>query len=202
MPRVSIDYNNVMIYKLVCRDTNITELYVGHTTDWRTRKNLHKSCCCNENSKGYNQKKYVVIRENGNWDNWEMILVEKYPCKDSLEARQREHYWEEQLASQMNMRRAYTNRKEYLQHNIDRIKEYQKEYYQQNKEQKKEQTKEYYQQKKEQFNEKVPCPVCEKVISRGYLSKHAKRKHHTLYNLSPVSQENCPSLLPCPVNPP
>lgn len=237
MPRVPINFNNTMIYKLVCKDTNITDLYVGSTTDWRTRKNVHKSDCCNENGKRYNQKKYVIIRANGGWDNWDMILVEKFPCKDSIEARKRERYWTEQLLSQMNTRRAYSSvdeRKEYeieyYQQNIDKITEYKKEWRNKNTEKIKEQmkewhnknpekikeyreknadkikkySKEYYEKNADKLKEKVPCPLCNKKISRCNLSHHTKRHRppSILYNLSPVSQENCPSLLPSPVNPP
>ena len=32
MPRKVVDYSKTVIYKIVCKDLNITELYVGHTT--------------------------------------------------------------------------------------------------------------------------------------------------------------------------
>ena len=32
MPKKEIDYSNTIIYRIVCKDTNITECYVGHTT--------------------------------------------------------------------------------------------------------------------------------------------------------------------------
>ena len=31
-----------------------------------------------------------MIRENGDWNNWSMIEIEKYPCNDDNEARARE----------------------------------------------------------------------------------------------------------------
>ena len=45
MPKLSIDYSNSIIYKLCCRDVNVKEIYVGSTTNFRARKNQHKSCC-------------------------------------------------------------------------------------------------------------------------------------------------------------
>jgi hypothetical protein len=226
MPRVPIDYSKVMIYKLVCRDTNITDLYVGNTTDWRTRKSTHKSACCNEKCKEHNQKKYVVIRENGGWSNWEMVLIEKYPCKDGIEARQRERYWTEQLTSQLNTRRAYRSEEErkeygkeygkeymkgYYEKNADKLKEYRetrkdkmKEYRENHKEKMKEYMKGYYEKNadkmKEQMNKKVPCPLCNKIMSRCNLIRHTKRRH-TLCSPSPVSQANSPSPMLSPVNP-
>ena len=42
MPRIKIDYSNTMFYKIVCKDLDIKDFYVGHTTDFKTRKNCHK----------------------------------------------------------------------------------------------------------------------------------------------------------------
>ena len=49
MPRKPIDYQKVIIYKLVCDDLLITDLYVGHTTDFTNRKKSHKDRCLNPN---------------------------------------------------------------------------------------------------------------------------------------------------------
>ena len=56
MPRKPIDYSNTIIYKLVCCDLNVVDVYVGHSTNFRKRKNEHKSNCNNEKSKSYDLK--------------------------------------------------------------------------------------------------------------------------------------------------
>jgi len=33
MPRTPVDYSKTIIYKIVCKDLSIVDLYVGHTTD-------------------------------------------------------------------------------------------------------------------------------------------------------------------------
>jgi len=38
MPKKEIDYSNTIIYKIVCRDLNIKECYVGHTTNFTKQK--------------------------------------------------------------------------------------------------------------------------------------------------------------------
>ncbi len=81
-----INYLRTVIYKIVCSDISIKDCYVGSTTDFSKRKAHHKSRCTNPDSKKYNLKVYQFIREHGDWENWNMILVEKYPCNDSLEA--------------------------------------------------------------------------------------------------------------------
>jgi hypothetical protein len=96
MPKTPIDFNKTIIYKLVCLDileTGTTETFVGYTTDFTTRKSKHKRNCNDENSTSYNEKIYQTIREKGGWDNWTMVLVEKYPCKNGKEARKKVKYW-------------------------------------------------------------------------------------------------------------
>ena len=104
MPRKEIDYSKCIIYKIVCNDFNITELYVGSTTEFTKRKYRHKSNCANSKQKEYNFKVYEFIRNNGDWDNWSMIEIEKYPCSDGNEARARERYWCETLKASLNDR--------------------------------------------------------------------------------------------------
>jgi hypothetical protein len=91
MPKDKVDYSNTTIYKIYCNDESITDLYVGHTTNFIVRKYQHKTACNNHN---INRKIYKTIRENGGWDNWNMVEIAKYNCKDSTEARikEQEHY--------------------------------------------------------------------------------------------------------------
>ena len=70
MPRKPINYGNTDFYKIVCKDISIPDIYVGHTTNFRIRKNGHKTCCNNEASNNYHQHVYKFLRENGGWENW------------------------------------------------------------------------------------------------------------------------------------
>lgn len=126
------EYNNIKIYKLVCKDPTITECYIGSTTNLIKRFYQHKTCCNNEQLKDYNQKKYLFIRANGGFDNWNMILVEDYPCNDNLQARQRERYWQEFYNAQLNMKLAQCDSKEYHREYYQLNKDKIKDYYQQN----------------------------------------------------------------------
>ena len=65
MPKVNVNYENTVIYKIVCNDLNITDCYVGSTTDFTTRKSHHKSSCNNETDSRYHLKVYKMIRDNG-----------------------------------------------------------------------------------------------------------------------------------------
>jgi len=59
-----------IIYKIVCNDLNVKEIYVGHTTNLYTRKATHKSFCNNLENPHIQIKIYQVIRNNGGWENW------------------------------------------------------------------------------------------------------------------------------------
>ena len=147
MPKLPIDYSNTIIYKLVHKeDYDNANIYIGSTTDFIRRKNNHKNCCNSEKQKAHNDKKYQYIRDNGGWESFNMIEVEKFPCNDGNEARAREEYWRCHYNSQLNSIRAYRTeeqrkeidkerKREYREHDEYREyqKEYQKKYYEQNK---------------------------------------------------------------------
>ena len=90
MSKVDIDYSNTLFYKISCKDTNITDLYVGHTTNFVQRKYAHKQSCINPKYANYNCKVYNIIRQNGGWDNWRMDIIAYHECKDLYEARKKE----------------------------------------------------------------------------------------------------------------
>ena len=139
-----MDYSKTIIYKLVCNDVSITDCYVGHTTNFNTKKSNHKKECNNCDNPKYNQYIYEFIRKHGEFDNWSMILIEKYPCKDVNEALKRERYWIETLKPTMFIRTQKQTKKEYRDTHKNEIKEY----YQINKEHICELSKSYYEKNK------------------------------------------------------
>jgi hypothetical protein len=172
------------MYKIVSNDLNVKDLYVGHTTDFRKRKNRHKSVCINQNSKSYDYKLYQFIRENGNWEYWTMVLVEKYPCNDSLEATQRERFWCEQLNATLNMRVPSRTDKEYKQDNKEYYAEYMKQYYHINKDKFLKQKKEYHEKNKATIHaQKNKKCVCECGCIYTYVNKqrHLRSQQHEHY---------------------
>ena len=42
MPKKVMDYSNTHFYKIVCKDTNDSSMYIGHTTNFTTRKTIIK----------------------------------------------------------------------------------------------------------------------------------------------------------------
>ena len=154
MPKVPVDYSKTIIYKLVhFDDLNDENIYVGHCTNMTQRRHNHKKACCNPDNKEHNEYKYQFIRANGGWDQWEMILIEKYPCNIIDEATARERYWKRELNATLNTQEPGRTIKEWREDNKEKITEYRKEYYENNKEYIKEQKKEWRENNKEKIAE-------------------------------------------------
>ena len=164
MPKLITDYSKTIIYKIVCNNLNIKDLYVGHTTDFTKRKYGHKENCCDEKYKQHNLKVYKFIRDNGGWENWSMIEVEKYPCCDGNEARARERHWIETLNADLNCTSPFKTQeeqkelkkktdKEYAIKNKETIKEYKRNYHLLNRDAVLKKAKEYRENNPEQKKE-------------------------------------------------
>jgi len=102
MPKKEIDYSNTVIYKITCKNLNIKDIYVGHTTNFVQRKHTHKQSCNNIKNINYKCKLYKIIREKGGWDNWNMSMVDFIHCANSIEARQKEQEYYEKLNANLN----------------------------------------------------------------------------------------------------
>ena len=70
MPKVPINFENTLMYKFVCKDLSIKEIYVGSTTNYYKRKMGHKTSLNTVGKKEYNFKVYQYMRASGGWDNW------------------------------------------------------------------------------------------------------------------------------------
>ena len=163
------DYSKTVIYKIVCKDTNVKDSYVGYTTDFKDRKRCHKRGCCDEKRKDYSYKVYKCIRENGGWDNWSMIEIEKYPCDDWKAATAREFYWFSELKCTLNVQVPTRTQKEYQNDNIDKFKENKHDYYINN-----------IDKFKEYRSKTFECP-CGCICSYHHKARHEKSKIHQDY---------------------
>ena len=147
-----IDYSKTQIYKIKHKDDiNDEYIYIGHTTNWDKRKEQHQCSCNYKKELGYNTKKYIHIRENGGWSQWEMVCIQDYPCNTKREAEEKEDELIRFYNARLNTNRAFITeeqRKErnkgYHQENKERILKQKREYYHQNKNKK----KQYYENNK------------------------------------------------------
>ena len=147
-------YQNCIIYKLKHNeDYDDINIYVGSTTNFRLRKNCHKSSCNNEKNRDYNFPVYQYIRDNDGWDNWVMIPIEEYPCNSKNELVIRERHHIDLLRPTLNIVKPGRTIEEWTKDNKKQLVEKNKEYREQNKEKIKEKKKEYREQNKEKLAE-------------------------------------------------
>ena len=102
MPKDILDYSNTIFYKIYCKDPNINDTYIGHTTDFIKRKSTHKQSCINPKSTNYKCKLYNVIRDNMGWDNWKMDIIAFHNCNDLHSAKKQEQYYFEKYNATLN----------------------------------------------------------------------------------------------------
>lgn len=175
MPRKPVDYSKGVVYKICCKDPVIADVYVGSTTDLYRRKYNHKSNCTNQKKIQYNTPVYKFIREHGGFDNWSVVEIEKYPCKDKQELLTRERYWLEELGATLNKqiptRNSVERRKKYYGDNRGVILEHMKKYYNVNRE-----------KIRKKRNQKIAC-LCGLTFPKSNKSKHEKSAHHLTYLL-------------------
>lgn len=148
------NYSKTHIYKLCCKNTDITDIYIGHTTNFTRRKQEHKIRTNTPTNKEYNVRVYSFIRENGGFENWDMIQIEEFNANNVIEARTRERYWVEQMKPSLNCDIPNRSGKEYREDNKDVLREKKKEYREQNKDVIREKKKEYHKENKEVISEK------------------------------------------------
>jgi hypothetical protein len=176
-----VNYQNSLVYKLECKDLEITDIYIGSTCNFNRRKQMHKSVCTNENCKDYNTPVYQYIRQNGGWFNWQMILIEEVPCQNKKQLNRIEAKYIKELGAVLNCYIPCRTKEEIVEY----YKKYNKEYRQKNKEEldeyHKKYNKEYMQKNKEELYEKrkqkIECN-CGSVVTKASLSRHKKSIKH------------------------
>jgi len=169
MPKIAVSYENVCFYRIVCNDLDITDCYVGHTTNFAKRKYQHKTTCNNSNDANYNFPIYQFIRDNGGWDNWDMILIEHCKCESSLDAKKKEREYMEQLKATFNRNIPSRTEKEYREDTKEKKSERMKKYREDNRDKIRESAKNYYEQNKEQVVKNTRYTI--KTIRKSYMSK-------------------------------
>jgi len=121
MPKTEIDYSNTIIYKITCKNPAITDVYVGHTTNFVQRKHAHKQGCLNEQAPNYTCKLYEVIRANGGWTNWKMEIINYFNCADHYAARKKEQEYFTELKATLNSIEPFPKPKVFIKNNINMI---------------------------------------------------------------------------------
>jgi len=192
------DYSKSVIYTIRSKHN----IYVGSTTDFKTRKYHHKGNITNENRNTYNIKLYKTIRDNAG--EWDMKAHSIFPCNSKLELSIEEERVRQLLAADMNMKSCGTGlalseyKKQYREQYKDKYTEYKKQWYEQNRDEHKEKMKQYREQNRDEIREykkqyreqhreelrekgrqKVTCE-CGCDVAKYNLSRHRKSPKHFL----------------------
>ena len=159
MPKKNIDYSKTIIYKIVCKDVNIKDFYIGSTTNFTNRKRQHKNIAINDTVKSHYYV-YVFINQNGGWDNFDMIEVEKYNASDHNDALKRERYWFEELNATLNKQIPSRTQDEYetMRNKAPKRTEYKKK-------------------NDKEHQVKITCE-CGCIVSKRHISEHKKTQKH------------------------
>jgi len=111
---------------------------------------------------------------------YEIVLLELYPCNSKDELHMRERYYIEALDC-VNKQIPNRSQKEWCIKNKDKISEYQTEYRLNNKDKSKEYHKELYIKNKDAITEnrkiKITCD-CGKEVAKCKIARHKKSKRH------------------------
>lgn len=167
-----MDYKNGKIYRLVCNVSG--KQYIGSTTQpLRKRLNHHKS--------NYKMWKDGYIRPDGKVsshiksfeiienDDYDIVLIEDFPCQSKNELERRERYW---IENSVCVNRYIPSRSK---------EERQKQWYENNKEQLLERYKQYYKKNKDKIDEYMKQPFqceCGSIVRYGGKSQHFNTQKH------------------------
>lgn len=157
------DYSRGKIYELCCLTSGLR--YVGSTTQMYLSQRLayHERDYRDwrEGRQGY-MTSYRILEGN----NYEMRLLETYPCRTEKELEAREQHYIRTLEC-VNKVVPGRTRAEYRRDNREHILEYDRRY-----------AAEHWDEIKAKKRERVTCPDCGKELSRGALARHRKSKSH------------------------
>ena len=184
MPKVAMDYSKTHFYKIVCNDLNIKDCYVGHTTNFVKRRCHHKSDCNLPHAKNYNYSVYKFIRENGGWDNWEMVLIETLNCENLLEVNKIEREFVEKLNACLNIQVPTRTQEQWRHDKREELLSKKRDDYYNNRERYRKQQKDNYENNKEERSNKLKTKItcdCGAVVRKADYKRHEKTKKHQDY---------------------
>ena len=190
-----VNYQLGKIYKIV--DNTNGKIYIGSTCEPTLSRRLaqHKrGCRLYFKTKSRFMTSFEILKN----ENYEIVLVENYPCnsKDELHARERYYIENNECVNKFiptrtnkenreaNKSKKTEQRKEYYNENKHKITEYKKQYHETNKEKVLIKLKKYREENIEMIKEKrkqlYTC-LCGCILGIGNKSRHLKSQKHQRY---------------------
>lgn len=75
LKKIRSPYDNFCIYKIISKNENDNNIYIGSTIDFERRKEQHRKAVDNKNGIQFYTLLYRYIRNNGGWDNFIMEKI-------------------------------------------------------------------------------------------------------------------------------
>lgn len=89
MPK--IDYSKIVMYLVRCKDFNVKKNYVYYTTDFKSAKYRHRRDYRKTDLKSVEfQDMYNLMQKNGGFENFDIQIIESFPCSDVYDAEDRQ----------------------------------------------------------------------------------------------------------------
>ena len=178
-----VNYAHGKIYRIICNTTGLQ--YIGSTASTlRQRLSGHKSGY-NEwcNGKGRYLSSFLIIE----MDDYDIVLIESYPCSNKDELHARERYWIEKLNC-INRNVPTRSWNEYRLTALDKIATVKKIWYNDNRGRLLDDKKDYYIENRNTILQSkaviVECE-CGVKLRRGDIARHKKgTKHNMVVSLS------------------
>lgn len=186
-----VNYPLGKIYKIISNSTN--KIYIGSTTKKYLTSRLVEHI--RDYKKYIDGKHYISSFELIKNNDYQIILIEKYPCNNKNELNAREQYYIDLYKNlNVNKNNAFgtnkekhkssrkTTGKKYRNDNKEKIKQCNLKYYISNKEKFKQYRLEYYISNKEKIRENrsqdVICHICAGKYSKSHKNRHIKTINH------------------------
>lgn len=97
------DFSKAVIYKIVCKDRAIKDVFVDSTSNLENKIQTHKTTIKAETpTSAKHQLTYSTIRAHGGLANWDFVWIENFPCNNKHELNARVWYWIELLDATLN----------------------------------------------------------------------------------------------------
>lgn len=179
-------YENGKIYKIISLHTN--KIYIGSTTEFYLSNRLSGHRTQYNNQEKYYYCTSFEILDHGDYD---IILIENWPCKSVNELRQREEYWREQFKDVcVNKNSAFRNaqywqkyyhdyhQKKYLDPEVKhQLLENKRKWRNNNKEHNRLKSIEYKKNRRNR-KQKIVCSVCGSIVYDYKYGDHKQSKKH------------------------
>lgn len=170
------DYSKAKIYRIVCNITG--EEYYGSTVQSlsnRRAKHVNQFKMWKTGQHHYTTSFKIIERNN-----FDIVLVENYPCNSKEELHARERFYIENTEC-VNKVIPSRTREEYRHTKKDEKKEYDKKYYEEKKQEKLERQKQYYQENKDKIKE---YKKMYQEINKDKIREYHKQYHENKKNLT------------------